>query len=241
MSAQAPHAPNRGKPLATSRHGLTTPAQTDITGGNLVRLYTIPSSIIVLPETKRRKKLTGHPQGPEQRIPKLNLLRWPHSGRTPGENRVVWRTGSPPHHRSKTPPQRTADMKHSITVRTRNKNTNRQSAGMKNTHIQWTRSIQIKTEVYKPLVRRQTRIIWGTKTAGPRKAGNIYTVISTQYWSIQIKTEVYKPLVRRANSNNMRYENSRPTQGRQHIYSDIYAIAGSQRNPVVSRTGCPNM
>ena len=195
MSAQAPHAPNRGKPLATSEHGLT---QTDITGGNLVRLYTIrlytiPSSIIVLPETKRRTKLTGHPQGPEQRIPKLNLQRWPHSGRTPGENRVVWRTGTPPHHRSKTPPPRTTDMKHSITVRTRNKNTNRQSAGMKNTHMQWTRSIQIKTEVYKPLVRR-------------------------------------------ANSNNMRYENNRPMQGRQHIYSDIYAITGSQRNPVVSRT-----
>ena len=53
---------------------------------------------------------------------------------------------------------------------------------------------------------------------------------------MQIKTEAYKPLVRRANPNNMRYENSQSTQGRQHIYSAIYAISGWQHNPVVSRT-----
>ena len=43
------------------------------------------------------------------------------------------------------------------------------------------------------------------------------------------------PPVRRENPNNMRYENSRPMQGQQHICSAIYAITGSQCNPVVSR------
>ena len=67
-----PPPPSRGKShgMVTSEHALTTPTQTHITGGKLVWRYAIPSTTMLLPETERRTKLTGHPQGPEQPNPK---------------------------------------------------------------------------------------------------------------------------------------------------------------------------
>ena len=61
--------------MVTHEHVITGPAQIDITGGNRVRRYTMPSSTIVLPETERGTNPTGDPKGLEYPDPKPNLPR----------------------------------------------------------------------------------------------------------------------------------------------------------------------
>ena len=137
--------PNRGKPLSYSRSRPNDPTQTDITGGKPVRHYTIPSSTIVIQETERRTNPTGHPKGPEQ--PKPNLLRWPHSGRSPGENPYKRRAGPP----SLPPARNPAPNNNRIeTQYNRNNNEYKTNTDRPEWITKWNRSIKIKIEAYLP-------------------------------------------------------------------------------------------
>ena len=107
-----------------------------------------PPALYSATRTECRTKLTGHPQGSEQPNPKSNILRWPTQWDNP-EKTTKLENGIPLPTTGQKPRPQEQHNDHSITVLKTNKNTNRQSAGMKNIHTKWTRSIQLKPEAYR--------------------------------------------------------------------------------------------
>ena len=87
---------------------------TDITGGEPVRRYTIPSSTIVLPETEHRTNSPDIRKGRTNPTPNLIDYGGPTQGDYP-EKTTKLENGTPPHHRPENfvpPPLGIIDMKH---------------------------------------------------------------------------------------------------------------------------------